>query len=51
MSQKRDDKSDWDFEKLVSAVRLVHDELSAQAKRTANICFTLRNWLIGCYTR
>lgn len=37
------------FEKLVSNIRQVHDELAAQADRAVNISLTLRNWLIGCY--
>ena len=49
MSQKRDGKSDWDFEKLTGAIRLVHDELAAQANRAVNVSLTLRNWLIGYY--
>ncbi len=49
MSQKRDGKSDWDFEKLAGAIRLVHDELAAQANRAVNVSLTLRNWLIGYY--
>jgi predicted nuclease of restriction endonuclease-like (RecB) superfamily len=38
-----------DFEKLVSTIGLIHDELCAQAKRAVNVSLTLRNWLIGCY--
>lgn len=39
------------FEKLVDAIRQVHDELAAQAGRAVNISLTLRNWLIGLYIR
>lgn len=35
------------FELLVSAICLVHDELTAQASRAVNASLTLRNWMIG----
>ncbi len=49
MSHKKDQETEWDFEKLVGAIRLVHDELVTQASRTVNVSLTLRNWLIGCH--
>lgn len=49
MSHKKDQETEWDFEKLVGAIRLVHDELVTQASRAVNVSLTLRNWLIGCY--
>ena len=42
-------KHEWNFEKLVSSIRQVHEDLAAQAGRAVNISLTLRNWLIGCY--
>jgi predicted nuclease of restriction endonuclease-like (RecB) superfamily len=42
-------KHKWDFEKLVGSIRLVHEELAAQAGRAVNIGLTMRNWLIGAY--
>ncbi len=41
----------WNFGKLVSVIRQVHEELAAQAGRAINISLTLRNWAIGCYIR
>ncbi len=38
---------DLDFGQLVGAIRLVHDELAAQASRAVNTSLTLRNWMIG----
>jgi hypothetical protein len=49
MGQQISGKFEWDFEKLVDTIRLVHDALAAQANRAVNISLTLRNWLIGCY--
>ncbi|MBW1982274.1 MAG: DUF1016 family protein [Deltaproteobacteria bacterium] len=40
---------EWDFERLVSAIQQVNEELAAQAGRAVNISLTMRNWLIGCY--
>ena len=37
------------FERLIDAVRDVHEQLRAQAGRAINISLTLRNWLIGAY--
>lgn len=37
------------FEQLVTAIRDVHESLSAHASKAVNISLTLRNWLIGCY--
>ena len=37
------------FDALVSAIRQVHDHLTAQAGKAVNISLTLRNWAIGCY--
>lgn len=37
------------FGELVSAIRHVNDELTAQATRAVNTSLTLRNWLIGYY--
>lgn len=37
------------FERLVKAVRDVHEQLRAQAGRAVNVSLTLRNWLIGAY--
>ncbi|MEA3559391.1 MAG: PDDEXK nuclease domain-containing protein [Candidatus Thermoplasmatota archaeon] len=36
---------------LIESIRLVHEQLSAQAKRAVNISLTLRNWAIGYYIR
>ena len=36
-----------DFNRLISAIKTVHENLSAQAGRAVNISLTLRNWLIG----
>ena len=38
-----------EFNHLVSAIRTVHETLTAQAGRAVNISLTLRNWLIGAY--
>ena len=38
-----------EFSHLVSAIRTVHETLTAQAGRAVNISLTLRNWLIGAY--
>ena len=38
-----------DFSHLVSAIKTVHETLSAQAIRAVNVSLTLRNWLIGAY--
>ena len=43
------DKKDLNFNSLVSAIRQVHEHLTAQAIRAVNISLTLRNWLIGFY--
>jgi uncharacterized protein DUF1016 len=37
------------FERLIEAVRDVHEQLRAQAGRAINVSLTLRNWLIGSY--
>jgi len=37
------------FEQLISSIRHVHDQLTAQAGRAVNISLTLRNWAIGYY--
>lgn len=37
------------FGELVTAIRHVNDELTAQATRAVNTSLTLRNWLIGYY--
>ena len=37
------------FERLIEAVRDVHERLRAQAGRAINVSLTLRNWLIGVY--
>jgi predicted nuclease of restriction endonuclease-like (RecB) superfamily len=47
--EKTTNKHKWDFEKLVGSIRLVHEELAAQAGRAVNIGLTMRNWLIGAY--
>jgi predicted nuclease of restriction endonuclease-like (RecB) superfamily len=41
----------WNFKELVSTIRLVHDELGAQASRAVNASLTLRNWLVGYYIK
>jgi hypothetical protein len=38
-----------DFRTLVSSIRQVNDNLTAQAGRAVNISLTLRNWMIGAY--
>ena len=40
-----------DFPSLVSAIREVHEQCAAQAKRAVNVALTMRNWLIGNYIR
>ena len=40
---------EWNFEKLVIAIRQTHEFMAAQARRAINISLTLRNWVIGCY--
>lgn len=40
-----------DFDKLVSTVRDIHNQLSRQAVKAVNISLTVRNWLIGYYIR
>ena len=42
---------EWNFEKLVIAIRQTHDYMAARAGRAVNIILTLRNWAIGCYIR
>lgn len=37
------------FERLIEAVRDVHEQLRARAGRAVNISLTVRNWLIGAY--
>ncbi len=39
----------FDFRALVSAIRQVNDNLTAQAGRAINISLTLRNWMVGAY--
>lgn len=41
--------TNFDFNALVSAIRLADKHLAAQASRAINISLTLRNWLIGLY--
>ena len=41
-------RRDMTFERLVTAVRRVHDELALRSSHAVNTCLTLRNWLIGC---
>ena len=43
------DKKKWNFENLVKAIHLAHQELAMQASRAVNVSLTLRNWMIGCY--
>jgi predicted nuclease of restriction endonuclease-like (RecB) superfamily len=38
-----------DFPALVTAIRQLHEHLSAQAGRAVNISLTMRNWMIGLY--
>lgn len=40
---------DINFQNLVTAIRQVHEHLSAQAGKAVNISLTLRNWIIGWY--
>jgi len=42
-------RHEWNFEKLVGAIRQVHEEMAAQAGKAVNLTLTLRNWLIGFY--
>ena len=44
-------KHEWNFEKLIIAIRQTHEYMAAQAGRAINISLTLRNWAIGCYIR
>ena len=44
-------KREWNFEKLVVAIRQTHEYMAAQAGRAVNISLTLRNWVVGCYIR
>ena len=44
-----DELSLLDFSKLVSAIRQMDENLSAQASRAVNVSLTLRNWFIGAY--
>jgi hypothetical protein len=37
------------FERLIEAVRDVHERLRAHAGRAINVSLTLRNWLISAY--
>ena len=37
------DRHEWNFEKLVGTIRLVHEELAAQVGKAVNISLTLRN--------
>lgn len=37
------------FDRLIEAVRDVHEQLRAQAGRAVNMSLTVRNWLIGAY--
>lgn len=37
------------FERLVKAIRHVHDETASQASKAVNLALTLRNWAIGLY--
>jgi predicted nuclease of restriction endonuclease-like (RecB) superfamily len=45
------DRREWNFEKLIVAIRQTHEFMAAQAGRAINISLTLRNWVIGCYIR
>jgi len=42
---------EWNYKKLVVAIRQTHEYMAAQAGRAVNISLTLRNWVIGCYIR
>ncbi len=46
-----EESTKMDFNTLVSAIRKVHEHLSARAGRAINISLTLRNWTIGFYIR
>ena len=37
------------FNNLLSSIRQIHENLTAQAGRAVNIHLTMRNWLIGCF--
>jgi len=37
------------FERLIEAVRDIHERLRAHAGRAINVSLTLRNWLSGAY--
>lgn len=37
------------FNKLITSINEVHNQLASQASKAVNITLTLRNWLIGCY--
>jgi hypothetical protein len=37
------------FDRLVKAIRDVHNEMASQAGRAVNVTLTLRNWAIGLY--
>jgi len=37
------------FESLVRSIRLIHEQLAAQAGRSVNLCLTIRNWVIGFF--
>lgn len=41
--------SNFDFNALVTAIRQVDEDLTAQAGRAVNVSLTLRNWFIGFY--
>ena len=41
--------NDLTLEKLVDAIRQVHEHFSVRASRSVNISLTLRNWIIGLY--
>ena len=42
-------KDSLTFEHLVTSIRQVHEQMSAQAGKAVNISLTLRNWMIGFY--
>ncbi len=46
-----DNKANFDFSGLVSAIRRTHEYMAAQTGRAVNISLTLRNWVIGCHIR
>lgn len=45
------EKKEFTFGELVTAIRQVHEHMATQAGRAVNVSLTLRNWAIGCYIR